>query len=150
MQPGSGDIEISPVLSVDKSVVYVGDGNGITYAILPSNGSVVAQFNIGYYVIGMSVGVDGLVFSVSNRDVICHSPSDLSLLWAVATDYPYYFTTHPAVDRNGTVYVGSTSNYLYAISKTGTIIWKYYSSNSILHSKYSGLFLFYSFSLLKS
>ena len=145
MQPGSGNIDTSPALSVDKSVVYVGNGDGIIFAILASNGSVVAQYNIGYYVIGMSVGVDGLVFSVSNRYVMCHSPSDLTLLWAVATDYPFYFTTHPAVDRNGTAYVGSTSNYLYAISKTGTIIWKYYSSNSILHRKYSGLFCSFCF-----
>ncbi len=43
-------------------------------------------------------------------------------------------TTAPAISREGTIYIGSNNNYLYALNPDGTLRWKFETGDGIFSS----------------
>jgi outer membrane protein assembly factor BamB len=59
-------------------------------------------------------------------------PSSPDLEWEYKTDDAIY--SSPAIDNNGTIYIGSQDSYLYAINPNGTLKWKYETDGRIYSS----------------
>ena len=140
------DVEVAPALSDDGSIVYALGENGTVYAINASNGNPVWSYNPGtgldYHDVDPAVDTsggdyDGTIY-IMNSDQGASEGAYLSsvkadgsgLNWSVpvkdpADASPAHSKSSPAVGPDGTIYVGSDDNYIYAINPSdGSVKWR--------------------------
>ena len=79
----------------------------------------------------ISIGDDGTLYFTSWDHYFYAVCPNGTLKWKV--DLGDSTISSPAIEKNGTVYVGG-SNYLYAINKYGVVIWKAYIGDSVISS----------------
>ena len=109
--------------------IYVSASAGRLYAFAPDGSPLWDAAFSGLR--STAVGADGTIFTVVG-----------STLQALRTDgtqrwsYPLGGTAYgaPAIDRDGTIYIGSTSNNLYAIRPDGTLMWRYDTGSWVMSS----------------
>ena len=81
-----------------------------------------------------AIGVDGTIYFGAHDNKFYAVNSDGSLKWKFSAGEPVYskewdvrkgITCSPAIDKNGTIYFVSMSNYLFALNPDGTEKWRY-------------------------
>jgi outer membrane protein assembly factor BamB len=93
----SGNLYVSPAISIDASgILYLGSNNGRVYALNSRTGNAIAGWPV--------------TLPVSTNDYFT-SPNAV-------------YTT-PVISPDGTIYVGSNAGYLFALTPSGTLKWKY-------------------------
>jgi outer membrane protein assembly factor BamB len=134
ISPVSAPYITAPVMSTDKSRVYVAARDGYIYAFMASNGSVDWQRQPGN-VINNSVGVgpDGKVYTGTNdKKVYSLNGTNGSIIWTSPFSAAEDYASSPVVGPNGTVYIGNKDNRLYAInSSDGSLIWSYNAEGDV-------------------
>lgn len=128
--------DASPAVGSDGTV-YVGSGDGYFYAVKPdgtlkwkydtkmvsdSSPAISSDGNI-YFGWGIDGGDGG--FTALRPDGTKIWSLNLPLGGVVSS---------PALDSTGMIYVGSSNEYLYAISPNGTVLWKYKTGSSVASS----------------
>jgi len=113
---------IQPIIAEGK--VFVGDMDGMFYALDALSGTMKWKFPTGGPILATAAYDSGVVVAVSLNGVIYGiRASDGQKIW----DYPTGagITAAPAI-QNGTVYVGSRDGKLYALEiSTGNLKWAY-------------------------
>ncbi len=124
----------SPAISSDGSTVYVGSYDDNLYAVNSSDGSEKWAFLTGGSVLSSpAIGSDGTIYVGSDDDKL-YAVADCTGVEAPITActgsgtaaQKWSFTTggnvnsSPAIGSDGTIYVGSLDDKLYAITDSGT------------------------------
>ena len=141
------DIETAPVLSDDGSIVYVLGENGTVYAINASDGSSAwgsnpdtdgsyhdsnpvvdtsgSAYNGSIYIMNSDQdGIEGAYLSSVKADGSGFNWERVPVKDAAAAS-PEHSKSSPAVGLDGTIYVGSDDNHLYAINPSdGSVKWR--------------------------
>jgi len=139
----SGKIASSPALSQDNSTLYVANYNSLyngLYAINAATGAIQWYFAPDDPDEGVS-GVDSspavaqdcsIVFLTRNGDLYCLNP-DGSLRWFFPLPAGSSPDGSPAIGKDGSIYVGSSSDagdaYVYGLNSGGGLKWLVASSN---------------------
>ena len=123
----TGDIiSASAVVQNNGGVLYVSSGSYLL-ALSPS-GSLIWKYSmLGDNDAPPALAHDGTVYVVTNPTtppaLLLAVTSTGLLKWSVALGS--VSGSGPAVGADGTIYVGADDGNLYAISPTGTVMWKY-------------------------
>lgn len=118
-----GPIERSPALHADGTI-FVGSNDNKLYAIRP-NGTLKWVFaGATDDVFDPSVSLDTVYVGTGPGDgkLYAINVEDGSVKWSVSVGSVY---GKPAIDQDGTLYVGSSNNALYAIDVFGVIKWTF-------------------------
>jgi outer membrane protein assembly factor BamB len=94
----------------DDGTIYVGDGFGHKLQAINPNGTRKWKFSAG-----------GTIYS-SKGDIIAVNPNGTEK-WRYTTDY--WIVSDPAIGDDGTIYIGSCDDYLYAMYPNGTLRWRF-------------------------
>jgi outer membrane protein assembly factor BamB len=128
ISPVSAPYVTSPVMSADKTRVYVAARDGYIYAFMASSGAVDWQRQPGT-VINASVGVgpDGKVYTGTNdKKVYALNGTNGTIIWTSPFLASEDYASSPVVGPNGTLYIGNYDNRLYAINSTdGSLMWSF-------------------------
>ena len=128
ISPVSAPYVTAPVMSADKTRVYVAARDGYIYAFMASSGAVDWQRQPGN-VINASVGVgpDGKVYTGTNdKKVYALNGANGNIIWTSPFSASEDYASSPVVGPNGTLYIGNYDNRLYAInSADGSLIWSF-------------------------
>ncbi len=128
ISPVSAPYVTAPVMSADKTRVYVAARDGYIYAFMASSGLVDWQRQPGN-VINSSVGVgpDGKVYTGTNdKKVYALNGTNGNIIWTSPFLASEDYASSPVVGPNGTLYIGNYDNRLYAInSSDGSQIWSF-------------------------
>jgi outer membrane protein assembly factor BamB/ABC-type transporter MlaC component len=117
-----GDIYASPALD-GQGHVYVGSDSNFFFCLDAATGEVVWDVRTeGDVDTAVAIGPDGTLVFASGEEV-----------WAVAPDGTTRWRFHarikifsaPAIDDDGTVYVGAQDDHVYAIAPDGTMRWSF-------------------------
>ncbi len=137
----NGEVSDSPTIGIDGMIYFCTDeiyGN-ILYALYPS-GSLKWKYQLNSFGTKStpSIGSDGTVY-VGVR----YNPTNGSCLFAIDQNGNFKWKcrigsyardnidSSPAIDRDGTIYIGSDSDTLYAINPNGTIKWRFGTGSDI-------------------
>jgi len=106
------------------------------YAVTPSgNLKWKSTFPVSNYVSPL-IAPDGTIYVTDDTSLIAASPNG-ALLWSLpvyqGSAYSYYGESSPALGTDGTIYVGSFDNQLYAVNPNGTVKWTF-KTGSIIYS----------------
>jgi outer membrane protein assembly factor BamB len=126
----------SPVIG-QNGTIYVSSGsenvdNGNVYAINP-DGTIKWSYSTSGFLYGScAIGKDGTIYvaaiipygEIGTGAVYALNPADGSLKW-LFTGFPTNGATvaSPTIGIDGTIYIASLDNYLYAINPDGTFKW---------------------------
>jgi hypothetical protein len=134
ISPVSAPYVTAPVMSPDKTRVYVAARDGYIFAFMASNGSVDWQRQPGT-VINASVGVgpDGNVYTGTNdKKVYALNGNNGNIIWTSPFSAAEDYASSPVVGPNGTLYIGNYDNRLYAInSSDGSLIWSFNAEGDV-------------------
>ncbi|MCK4822614.1 PQQ-like beta-propeller repeat protein, partial [bacterium] len=75
-----------------------------------------------------AVASDGTIYIASTHKLIAVD-SDGNLKWTF--DLNWFSNSSPAIDNNGTTYIGTWDHYFYAINPDGTLKWSFETLNNI-------------------
>ena len=153
---GQEPITLNPPALGADGTLYVALND--LYAI-SSTGSLLWTFQVGgctgvvdpgiWAVPSPSIGADGTIylgavqydyqffpeFYASYSFLYALNPDDGSVLWSHQTGSEDYSTTtgsfSPSVGNDGTIYIGSIDNHLFAMNPDGTVKWKYLTGGLI-------------------
>jgi len=123
-----GPSETSPL--VDRGRVYVGDWNGVVWALNGNTGRVAWKYRTGGKVKGGIASAAGRLYVGSyDHHVYCLRASDGKLLWKASPQErlgsPATFYSTPAV-AYGRVYIGGTDGKVYSYGATsGKLRWSH-------------------------
>jgi outer membrane protein assembly factor BamB len=115
-----------------EGTVYIGNKQGVLYAINPTDGSVKWQYQTGGDLSYVSpvIGSDGTLYIGSSDKGLFAVNSDGTLKWQFS-QFPV-IANAAAIGNDGTVYasylVGGTSPGFCAITPSGVLKWKYDTS----------------------
>ena len=124
-------------IAADGSL-YLGSRDGYLYALDPEDGSVQWRYEAGKSLITASAISPGGAIHFGDDDQSIYAlnpPSDASdaaeLVWRYQfpTDNPAF--SNPAIAADGSVYVGGSDNYIYALSADGSSKWHYQTGGAI-------------------
>ena len=121
-----------PVIGKDGSIYIAAFGDkSIIYTINPDGTPrwKLEEDTRNASVIGPVLGLDDTVYFVYDTPHTCTlyalNPSDGSLKWKYDIQKkPYTFAEYPVVDKDGTIYISTDQDCLYAISSNGALKWK--------------------------
>ncbi len=137
----AGDfIYASPAIGYDGTI-FVGANNGKLFAINP-NGTKKWEYGTGKSQLNSyfspTIGPDGTIYVGSEYpDNLLHAVNpDGTQKWTFDTGEIYLST--PAIDANGTIYVGSRNRNLYAINPDGTQKWSFLTGDYVHSSPVIG------------
>jgi outer membrane protein assembly factor BamB len=123
-----GSSQSSP--AVVNNVAYIGNSNGIVYAVNESTGAPLWQYATLASVASSPAVVNGIVYVGSNdTNVYALKASTGALLWQYTTEGAV--TSSPAV-VNGVVYVTSNNSAYALTASTGALVWQYTTTGDIL------------------
>lgn len=123
--------------AVIGDTVYVGSDADAFFALSRDDGR--ARFRIhadGDADGSISVAPDGTLRFTAGRDLYALRP-DGELLWRFRTRGGFLLST-PAIDEDGTAYVGSLDDHLYAVASDGRMRWSYRTGGDISSSPVIG------------
>jgi|GEM_PF-2059154 len=114
-----------PAIGGDGTV-YVGDFQGIFYALNPSDGSIRWQYATGT-MLSPVIGSDGTLYVVTTtgKSIFAINPNG-TLKWQYTSSFNLDMS--PAVGNDGTVYAGGfndTASAFFALTPSGTLKWQY-------------------------
>jgi outer membrane protein assembly factor BamB len=139
ISPVSPPYVTAPVMSADRSRVYVAARDGYIYAFMATNGSVSWQRQPGN-AINSSVGVgpDGKVYTgTDDKKVYALNGTNGSIIWTSPFLASEVYASSPVVGPNGTLYIGNYDNRLYAINSTdGSLIGSYNAEGDVQSTPY--------------
>lgn len=118
-----GEIHSAPAID-DDGTIYFTSGDGLFYA-LNSNGTLKWSYDSSAELCSPTVDDDGTIYAILggwSGGFYAFNP-DGTQKWMIETEYGIGFGYHPSIGANGIIYT-SGSEKLYAISKTGEIIWE--------------------------
>ena len=114
---GGDSAQSSPALGADGTI-YVGSMDNNLLALNPLDGSIKWSFHTGGPVSSSPVvAADGTIYICSNS-IYALNPNG-SQKWSYTPGEPIEVCT-PAIGGDGTLYVGSTDGYMYALADNGT------------------------------
>jgi len=132
----NGDVTSSPTIAADGTI-YFGSFDNYFYALNPDGtlkwrNDIRANTNYA----SAAVGSDGTVYCGSDENKFslsfyAYNP-DGSQRWARSTDGD--IRSSPAIAADGSIYVGSADNSLYALNPDSTLKWRYETGSNILYS----------------
>lgn len=89
-------------------------------------------------IITPAIGPDGRIYiGNSQGEILGIDPDVQEVLWTYETGTDpddstrYGLPSFPVVDKKGVVYIGSVDRYMYALSKSGELLWKYETGGAI-------------------
>jgi outer membrane protein assembly factor BamB len=124
-------VQLQPVIDGESAIgadgtIYIHSG-GYTYAI-SSSGTIKWMLDYRVTEIGpMAFAGDGTLYIKSSTQLSAIDPVIGSRKW----QYPIAGSSQPAVGADGTIYVGSSDNSLYALNADGTLNWKFATGGAI-------------------
>jgi large repetitive protein len=127
-------LQASPAVG-DDGRIYIGGTNGTFFALDPTDGHKIWQYLGTSATILSSAAVTGsghIVFGNEDRMLYCLNHDGTIYFGLSMPDGN--FTSSPAVDAAGTIYVGCTNNHLCALNADMTTKWTYSCGGSILSS----------------
>jgi outer membrane protein assembly factor BamB len=133
-------IGASPAVDPTTGTIYIGSWDWNMYALNP-DGTLKWNVTAGDRIeSSAAIGLDGTVyFGSADEHVYAVTPTG-SVKWTYHTNGSPTSTCHlnppvhincneiegsPAVDANGTVFVGSHDNFMYALNPDGTLKWRF-------------------------
>lgn len=127
----SSILESSPVIGEDGTI-YFGGPNQHLIALNPDgtkkwNVSLVTSYPGGLRG-GPAIDSDGIIYCPSGNQLFALFPNG-TVKWSFTGDESFY--SSPAIDTNGTIYLGCSDNKLYAIHANGTSYWNYTTGDAI-------------------
>ncbi|HEY5001095.1 MAG TPA: PQQ-binding-like beta-propeller repeat protein, partial [Candidatus Cryosericum sp.] len=153
----NGRIWSSPAIAGDGTI-YVGSNGRYLYALHP-DGTLKWKYRTSHWIISASVSSpaissDGTIYVASWDGYLSAVNSDGTLKWTFKTGWPSAgpfqnllkkppawmtagldeITSAPAISMEGTIYIGSNNNYLYALNADGTLKWKFETGDGIFSS----------------
>ena len=128
-QQGPGCYEWNAPASSPDGTVYA-EGNNTMYAVDPS-GAIQWQLEIPQIYAGPSVDSAGnICLKTAYNDVEYYDPAG-ELLWRYALGRILRTRSIPVVGVDGTVYIGNSDTYFYALDPDGTVKWRFEASYRI-------------------
>ncbi len=150
-------IQTSPAIAPDGTI-YVGSNDWHLYALNP-DGTLKWKYRTSHWIISASVSspaisLDGTVYVASWDGYLSAISPDGTLKWTFKTGWPGAgpfqhllkkppawmtagldeITSSPVISLEGTIYIGSNNNYLYALHPDGTLKWKFGTGDGIFSS----------------
>jgi len=126
----------SPALGADNTV-YIGSSDGYLYALNGSTGALKWRFQAASAVYSSpAVAKDGTVYFRDDKYIYALKDNQTTATqrWRYAfTDATGTYGS-PTLGSDGTVYIGSSGGYLYALSSTGTLKWRFQANGDIYTS----------------
>ena len=129
-------------IAADGSL-YLGSRDGYLYALDPEDGSVQWRYDAGKSLITASAISPGGAIHFGDDDQSIYAlnpPSNAGdsgeLVWRyqLPTDNPNLAFSNPAIAADGSVYVGGSDSYMYALSADGSSKWRYQTGGAITSS----------------
>ena len=112
----------SPAIGADGTIYFYASGH---YYALNPDGTLKWRFHTDYYAYSAAVGVDGTIYFGCYYYLYALTPEG-GLKWRTYIGTNYLVSTNtPALDTDGTIYVGSFNGYFYAINPDGSVKWFY-------------------------
>lgn len=116
--------------AVVGEVVYAGSDADALFALNAADGSVRWRLHADGDVDGsVAVAPDGSLRVAGGRDLYSVTPSG-EVRWRFRARRPFLLST-PAVDEDGTAYIGSVDHRLYAVAADGRMRWEYRTGGEI-------------------
>jgi outer membrane protein assembly factor BamB len=127
-------IYCSPAIA-DDGTIYVGSNDGYMYAVYP-NGTMKWKFYAGGPKgIGSapSIADDGTIYFGGTSGYLYALYPNGTLQWKIGTGY--IGESSPAINSDGTLYVGDQDNHrIYSINPNGSVNWYYTTGGEIISS----------------
>lgn len=118
----------SPTID-SNGTIYIGRyGNYNLYAINP-DGSIKWEFYSGQSPLYPSIGPDSTIYFSSGSYLYALNFSG-SLKWKLKAHDYRTIDTYPAIDSNGTIYIGVKQDKFYAINPDGGVKWSFEIGNN--------------------
>jgi len=122
-----------PAIGSDGTIYLWGEIDGKLHAIRPEDGSEKWSFTAEGFAMNSSaaVGPDGIIYAMGGSDgnLYAINPTDGSQRWAFKMGNGSQ--SSPAIGADGTIYVGSEDNNIYAIKPNGTRKWEFKTGGSV-------------------
>lgn len=115
----------SPAIGADGTI-YVGDYAPLFYAVNPS-GTVKWTYDMGGYTWPTpTIGQDGRIYvgSMGAPSTFCALNPDGTAEWTYSI--MDHFHESPSIGLDGTTHIRAADGYLYAITSTGSLRWRYF------------------------
>lgn len=117
----------TPASTSPQGTIYFCDSDNYLYALGP-DGTLKWTYQSTNNGAPPAIGPDGTLYLTDGSGVIAINP-DGTKKWDF---HPSDVTIQSvSVDRNGTIYLGSFENYLYAIDSNGSVRWNYKAYGSV-------------------
>ena len=109
--------------AIEDGKVYLGSYAGKVYCLDAATGELVWAYRTGNRILASPAVANGFVF-IGSRDnyVYCLDQFTGELVWRFKTGDEIH--GHPSIADDGTIYIGSWDDYLYALNPDGTMKWK--------------------------
>lgn len=120
--------------TIVNGVLYIVEGDGYTYALNASNGSVLWRYFTNMYIYSTAPTVVNGVVYVGSTDHTLYAlnASTGSLLWSYTTGGAI---NSSAAVSNGIVYIGAGDDYMYALNATdGSLAWRFATGGPVWSS----------------
>jgi len=130
------DVAETAELTLEEAAVT---GGALNLRVIDRGRAKVLRSTLSGGSVGVLAGDSALLVLIGNRitdhrfwGVALAQPSCGYVHWKFKTGYEV--DSSPAIGEDGTIYVGSGDNYLYAINPDGTLRWKFKTGDFVLSS----------------
>ena len=128
-----GGTDASPIVA--NGIVYAVSLDKNLYALNATTGSKLWNFSDTYALYSAPSIVDGIVYFGGLSCVWALNSTSGTLIWRAATNSPNCTVQSSPAVVGGTVYIGSSDEYLYALNaSTGNRLWAFKSSGLVTSS----------------
>ena len=123
--------------AVVGDVVYFGSDADAFFALDAAEGAVRWRLHAEGDVDGsVAIAPDGSLRFAGGRDLYCVSPSG-EVRWRFRARRPFLLST-PAIDEDGTAYIGAMDHRMYAVAADGRMRWEHRTEGEISSSPVIG------------
>ncbi|MFX1255693.1 MAG: PQQ-binding-like beta-propeller repeat protein [Promethearchaeota archaeon] len=132
-------LESSPAIGEDGTIYFGTPGNlthGQNLIALNPDGTKKWNVSLGSLggealLAGSAIDSEGIIYCASGKKIFALFPNG-TVKWSFTGGDR--FLSSPAIDTNGTIYLGCRDNKLYAIYANGTSYWNYTTGDDIAYS----------------
>ena len=127
----------SPAIG-DDGTFYAGSCNGYFFALYPNGDLKWVNADLGgAFAYTPAIADDGIIYASNGHGLFAFDPYDGKVLWE--NHASCLFLGAPAIAKDGTVFIGSNDNKLYAFSRTLEFLWDF-QGHEISQPDYCGVF----------